>query len=132
MILVACEIKAVHESTTSDKIGTGPFIRMASIPSSTASLCSALLELPPVAWHRLNTPWREKAKCGWYIFLFIDNLIVDVITLSIEVNTGTFNFNNLALLIRTQRSDDTAESCSRAVSWSQSVISLDDIKSLTT
>ena len=133
MILVACEIKAVHESTTSDKIGTGPFIRMASIPSSTASLCSALLELPPVAWHRLNKPWREKVKCGWYIFLFIDNLIVDVITLSIEVNKGTFPFNNLALLIRrTQRCDDIAESCSRAVSWSQSVISLDDIKSLTT
>jgi hypothetical protein len=39
----------------------------------------------------------------------------------------------LALLIRrTQRSDDIAESCSRAVSWSQSVISLDVIKSLTT
>lgn len=113
-------------------MGVGPFIRMASIPSSIADLCFALLELLPVAWHKLNTPWSDKVKCGWYIFLFIDNLIVDVITLSAEVNKGTFPFNNLALLIRTQRSDEITESCSRAVSWSQSVISLDDIKSLTT
>ena len=134
MILVACEIKAVQEqSTISDKIGLGPFIRMASIQSSIASLCSVLLELPPIAWHRLNTPWRDKVKCGWYIFLFIDNLIVDVITLSTEVNKQAFPFNNLALLIRrTERYDDIAESCSRAVSWSQSVINLDDIKPLTT
>ena len=135
MILVACEIKAVHEqSTISEKNGIGPFIRMASIPSSIASLCSVLLELPPIAWHRLNTPWRDKVKCGWYIFLFIDNLIVDVITLSTEVNKRAFPLNNnLALLIRrTERYDDIAESCSRAVSWSQSVINLDDIKPLTT
>ena len=135
MILVACEIKAVHEqSTISEKNGIGPFIRMASIPSSIASLCSVLLELPPIAWHRLNTPWRDKVKCGWYIFLFIDSLIVDVITLSTEVNKRAFPLNNnLALLIRrTERYDDIAESCSRAVSWSQSVINLDDIKPLTT
>jgi hypothetical protein len=63
VILVACEIKAVQEqSTISDKIGIGPFIRMASTPSSIASLCSVLLELPPIAWHRLNTPWRHKVK----------------------------------------------------------------------
>jgi len=135
VILVACEIKAVHEqSTISEKNGIGPFIRMASIPSSIASLCSVLLELPPIAWHRLNTPWRDKVKCGWYIFLFIDSLIVDVITLSTEVNKRAFPLNNnLALLIRrTERYDDIAESCSRAVSWSQSVINLDDIKPLTT
>jgi hypothetical protein len=36
------------------------------------------------------------------------------------------------LLIRTERYDDIVESCSRAVSWSQSVINLDDIKPLTT
>lgn len=133
-LLVACEIKAVHDeqSTISDKIGIGPFIRMASIPSSITSLCSVLLELPPIVWHRLNTPWRDKVKCGWYIFLFIDNLIVDVITLRAEVNKWTFPFNNLALLIRTERYDDIVESCSRVVSWSQSVINLDDIKPLTT
>ena len=73
---------------------------MASIPSSIAALNSVLLELPSIAWHTLNIPWRDKVKCGWYIFHFIYSLIADVITLSTEVNKETFHFNNLASLTR--------------------------------
>jgi hypothetical protein len=75
-----------------------------------------LLEWQSIAWHNLNMPWRDRVKCGWYIFLFIDNLIVDAITFSIEVKIGIFPLKSLPSSTSRYRYLDISESCSSAVS----------------